>query len=327
MWRHESTTTDSTHYQPTIDTRLRFDTPAITRYTPPGMTAHDMNGKICLVTGANSGLGRAIATGLARYGATVVMACRNQKRGEAARRYITKISGSTDVHLLIADLSRRQDIVALSETFKRQFDRLDVLVNNAGVLTRTRHLTEEGFEAQFFVNHLAYFLLTNLLVDTLAASAPSRIINVASTAHSRGVLDFDDLQAEKRYDGWQQYANTKLANVMFTYELARRLEGTGVTANCLHPGVIHTNLLRNYSRLLDWLFHRLRGFFRQPEEGAETALYLAVSPDVAGVTGKYFRDSRTCGTSHQSNDPDIQKRLWDVSEMLVGRRSVHPLAR
>lgn len=276
-----------------------------------------MKGKVCLVTGANSGIGRATTLGLARLGATLVMLCRGPRRGEKALRWIRKKSGNADVHLLMSDLSRREHIFDAAREFKQRFRRLDVLVNNAAVLTRKRRFTAEGFELQFFVNHLAYFLLTGLLIDVLEASAPSRIVNVASTAHSRGVLDFDNLQGEKHYNGWQQYGTTKLLNIMFTYELARRLDGRGVTANCLHPGVIHTNLMSNYSKTINWAWHLLQWFFKKPDEGAVTPIYLASSPEVANVTGKYFRYCQPVGTSDISYDTDSQQRLWELSEALT----------
>ena len=277
-----------------------------------------MQAKVCLITGANSGIGKATAVGLARLGATVVMVCRSRQRGDNALLDVKKKSGNNDVHLLLADLSSAAEIRGLADRFRRRFSRLDVLVNNAAVLTARRRVTRDGFELQFFVNHLAYFLLTNLLIDVLKTSAPSRVVNVASTAHSSGVLDFDDLQGEKHYRGWQTYANTKLANVVFTYELARRLEGTGVTANCVHPGVTHTGLLRGFSFVLNVLFHVLQVFFKSPDEGAATPIYLASSPDVTNVTGKYFRNKQPMGTSAVSNDEALQKRLWEVSESLTG---------
>jgi NAD(P)-dependent dehydrogenase (short-subunit alcohol dehydrogenase family) len=278
----------------------------------------DMEGKVVLVTGANSGIGRATALGLARMRATVVMLCRSAKRGEKALRRVRRQSGNEDVHLVLADLSRRQEVFDAAAEFKSRYTRLDVLVNNAGLMTRKRRLTADGFEMQLFVNHLACFLLTGLLLDRLKESAPSRVVNVASTAHSRGRLDFDDLQAESHYNGWQQYGNTKLANIVFTYELARRLEGTGVTANCLHPGVIRTNLMSNYSRVINGLWYLLRGFFKNADEGSRTPVYLASSPDVADQSGRYFRNCEPMGTSEQSNDPAVQRRLWEVSQSLTG---------
>jgi NAD(P)-dependent dehydrogenase (short-subunit alcohol dehydrogenase family) len=277
-----------------------------------------LENKTCLVTGASSGIGKATALGLARMGASVALVCRNPKRGEKTLRWIRKKSQNEAVHLLLGDLSRQQDIFDIATDFKHRFDRLDVLINNAGVVTRKRRLTPEGFELQFFVNHLAYYLLTGSLLEVLKRSAPSRIVNVASTAHSRGVLEFDNLQGEKRYNGWQQYSNTKLANIVFTYELARRLTGSGVTANCLHPGVIHTNLMSSYSRIINWTWHLLQWFFKNPDEGAETPLYLASSPEVQDVSGGYFKYCAPLGSSPESCDRDTQRHLWAASEELTG---------
>lgn len=280
-----------------------------------------MEGKVCLVTGANSGIGYAVAGGLAKQGATVVMVCRNEKRGEKARARIVEATGNARVQLLLADLSSQQAIRDVAAEFLDRYDQLDVLINNAGLMSRNRRVTADGLEMQFAVNHLGYFTLTNLLIDVLKRSAPSRIINLASTAHSRGTIDFDDLQNEKDYNGWQAYANSKLANIMFTYELARRLEGSGVTANCVHPGVIRTGLMRNVSIALHGLWSLLRAFFKDADKGADTPLYLATAPEVANVTGKYFRYRKPTGTSAESNDRDVQRRLWETSENLSGIRS------
>jgi NAD(P)-dependent dehydrogenase (short-subunit alcohol dehydrogenase family) len=285
-----------------------------------------MEGSIVLITGATSGIGKATAIGVARMGARVAIVARNEKRGRQARLDIVKRSGNADVDFLAADLSTREAIRSLAEEFRNRYQRLDVLINNAAVVTGTRRLTPDGFETQFFVNHVAYFMLTCLLIDLLRANAPSRIVNMSSTAHSSGFIDFDDLQMARRYTGWQAYANTKLANVMFTYELARRLEGTGVTANCVHPGVIHTGLLRHYSRVLNVLFHALRAFFKKPEEGALTPIYVATSPEVEGVTGKYFRRGQPMGTTEESNDPAAQRRLWEMSEEMTGCAGMIPPA-
>ncbi len=278
----------------------------------------NISDKTVLITGANSGLGKAAALGLAGQGAHVVMACRNRKRGEKARAEIVKATGSQRVDLIVADLSTTTGVRGLADEFRSSHERLDVLMNNAAILTGTRHVTAEGHELQFFVNHLAYFMLTHLLLDMLTANAPSRIINLTSTAHSSGTIDFNDIQYEKHYKGYKAYARTKLMNMVFTYELARRLEGSGVTANCVHPGVIHTNLLRNFSFVLNAMFSLLRVFFKNPGEGAQTPIYLAASPEVSDVTGKYFKYCRTLGSSEESNDPDVQRRLWKVSESLTG---------
>ncbi len=277
-----------------------------------------MDGKRVLVTGANSGIGRATALGLASLGATVVMLCRSARRGEKALKWVRRKSGNEDVHLLLADLSSRQDIFDAAAEFESRFGGLDVLVNNAAVLTRKRRMTEEGFESQFFVNHLAYFMLTGALLDVLKRNAPSRIVNVASTAHKRGVMEWDNLQGERSFDGWQQYGNTKLANILFTRELAERLEGTGVTVTCLHPGVIHTNLMSNYSIFVSTAWHLLQWFFKQPDEGAETSIYLASSPGVEGESGGYYAQSALLEPTDAGRDAAVGRRLWEVSESLTG---------
>jgi NAD(P)-dependent dehydrogenase (short-subunit alcohol dehydrogenase family) len=276
--------------------------------------------KTILVTGASSGIGEATAVQLAGTGARVVMVSRNRGRGERSRDRILRAHPGASLDLLVADLSTRAAIAGLADEFKSKYSRLDVLINNAAVMTSTRRVTSEGFELQLFVNHLAYFLLTGHLLEILRASAPARIVNVASTAHSRGILDFDDLQMKHSYRGYQAYANTKLMNVMFTYELARRLDPARVTVNCLHPGVIRTGLMRGVSPALHLLWQSLGKFFKQADEGAETPVYLATSPEVDGVTGKYFRYSKPCGTSAASNDAGLQRRLWDESERLAGFR-------
>lgn len=277
-----------------------------------------MDGKTVLVTGASSGIGQATATRLAGLGARVVMVSRTEARGVKARDAMRRAAPGADIDMLVADLSTTAAIRRLADEFKHKHSRLDVLVNNAAILTSSRRLTPEGFEMQFFVNHIAYFLLTGLLLDVLRTSEPSRVVNVASTAQSSGLIAFDDLQLERSYRGWQAYANTKLMNVVFTYELARRLQGTRVTANCLHPGVIHTNLLRNFSSTLQLAWHAAGRFFKQPEDGAETPVYLATSPEVETVTGQYFRYCKPLGTTAQSYDRDVQRRLWEESERLCG---------
>jgi NAD(P)-dependent dehydrogenase (short-subunit alcohol dehydrogenase family) len=280
---------------------------------------HDLgNKKVMLVTGASSGIGEATSSRLAGMGHHVVMVSRTDERGNRARQKILAAHPEASTDLLIADLTTTSAIRRLSEEFQSKYQRLDVLINNAAVMTSTRRVTPEGFETQFFVNHLAYFLLTGLLLETLLRSQPARVVSVSSTAHSRGVLDFDDLQMQHHYRGYEAYANTKLMNIMFTYELARRLEGRGVTANCLHPGVIRTGLMRGVSPVLHTLWQSLGKFFKQPDEGAQTPVYLATSPEVADVTGKYFRYCREMGTSRESNDRDLQRRLWEESERLGG---------
>ena len=277
-----------------------------------------MDGKTVIVTGASSGIGMATAARLGALGARVVMVSRKEDRGIRARDEILRQHPGANLDLLIADLSTTQAIRRLADEFKQRYQRLDVLINNAALITSRRKTTPEGMEMQFFVNHLAYFLLTGLLLDVLRASAPSRIVNVASTAHSRGLIDFNDLQLGKNYRGWQAYANTKLMNLVFTYELARRLEGKRVDANCLHPGVIKTGLMRNFSSVVQVAWNATGRFFKQADDGAETPVYLASSPEVEGVTGKYFKYCRPVGTSAQSYDRDVQRKLWEESERLSG---------
>jgi len=287
-----------------------------------------MNGKTCIVTGANAGIGKATALGLAKMGAKVVMVCRSRERGEVALAEITRESGNDSVSLLLADLSSQTAIRNLAADFTATSPSLHVLINNAGMIPKRRTVTEDGLETQFAVNHLAYFLLTNLLLDKLKASAPARIINVSSKVHERASIDFDNLQSERSYRPTHVYAWTKLANVLFTYELARRLEGTGVTANCLHPGVVRTGFGKNnsgYAKLIFQTFQVVaRPWILSPEKGAATSIYLASSPEVEGVTGKYFVDCRETPSSPASYDEDSQRRLWEVSEEMCGLKAGQP---
>ncbi len=277
-----------------------------------------MQGKICMVTGANSGIGKATALGLAQMGATVVMVCRDRARGEAAQSEIKTKSGNDAVDLLLADLSSQQLIRQLVENFKQHYTQLHVLINNAGLFMLTRRKTVDGLETTFAVNQLAPFLLTNLLLDTLKASAPARIVNVSSESHESGYIKMDDLQAEKRYRPMRAYEQSKLALVLFTYELARRLQETGVTANCLHPGFVATNIGQSgvgfVGRPAVKLIFR---FGISPEEGAKTSIYLASSPDVEGVTGKYFARSIPRRSAPISYDESLQQQLWEESAKLV----------
>lgn len=277
-----------------------------------------MQNKICMVTGANSGIGKVTALELAKRGATVVMVCRNRSKGEAAQAEIKAQSGNASVDLMLADFASLASVRQLTEDFQQQYQQLHVLVNNAGLYLDKRYETRDGFEMTFGVNHLAHFLLTNLLLDMLKASAPARIINVSSEAHQFGRLDFDDLQGRRRYDGMRAYGQSKLANILFTYELDRRLAGTGVTVNSLHPGAVASNFARDTSGLFSLFFGLARPFMRSPEQGAETSIYLAAAPEVANVSGKYFSDKRAVRSSPRSYDQESWQRLWQVSEELVG---------
>ncbi len=266
--------------------------------------------RVYLVTGANSGIGKAIAAGLARTGGTVVMACRDASRGEAARQDILRETGNSHVDLMIVDLASEASIRAFAAAFQQRYPRLDVLINNAGVYTSHREVTVDGLERQFEVNYLAGFLLTLLLLDRLKSSAPSRIVNISSSAHYGGRIRFDDLQGERRYGGFRAYGQSKLAQVLFTQELARRLEHTGVTVNACHPGVIRTNLgMGGNSPAVRFA----KRFLRSPRKGAETPIYLAASPEVQGITGKYFVRKRVRTPSREADDPDVARRLFDVS--------------
>ena len=280
----------------------------------------DMRGKVCVVTGANSGIGKETALSLAHMGATVVLVCRSESRGMEALNEIKERSGNDSVSLLLADFSSQQQVREAAAAFLDQFDRLDVLVNNAGVTPWQRRVTaENGLEMVFAVNHLAPFLLTRLLLERLKVSAPARVVTVSSGAHRRVTLNFDDLQNEQRYVPFDVYSQSKLANVYFTYELVRRLEGTGVTANCLHPGVVSTALFRHLPPWLGTAVKIARPLLLTPAQGADTAVYLAAAPEVAGVSGRFFERREVVESSPVSQDEDAALRLWEVSEALTSR--------
>lgn len=271
-----------------------------------------------MVTGATSGMGKATATALAQMGATVILVARNRGKGEAVRDEIRARSGNSNVEVMYADLSSQQAIRELAKAFKQQYQHLHVLVNNAGGIFFQHETTIDGFEMTFAVNHLAYFLLTNLLLDVLKASTPTRIINISSTVEQSGRINFDDLQYAKRYVGFSAYAQAKLATMLFTYELARRLEGTGVTVNAVRPGPVATNFGKNGKSLMNVILPLLFRFATSAEEGAQTAIYLASSPEVEGMTGKVFYHSKELRSSQRSYDVALQKRMWQVSEELTG---------
>ncbi len=281
-------------------------------------SAQLMTGKTVLVTGATSGIGEATARGLADMGAHVLLVARDERRGAATRDEIARSASGAGVELLIAELSSQAQVRRLGREVHTRVERLDVLVNNAGAIFDRRRLTEDGLEMTFALNHLGYFLLTDLLLAKLVASAPSRIVNVASAASLRATIDFDDLEGERDYSAWRAYGQSKLANVMFTYELARRLRATGVTANCVHPGTVHTNFGNTGSRLLRLGQNAVNLWRKSPAEGADTVIWLASSPEVEGVTGRYFADRREQPTSLESYDETEQRRLWTVSEKLTG---------
>lgn len=277
-----------------------------------------MKGKVCMITGANSGIGKATALGLVKMGTTVVMVCRNRNRGEAAMDEIKAQSGNESVELMIADLASQKSIRQLVKDFTDKYQQLHVLINNAGVAKANRTLTVDGIETTFAINYLAPFLLTNLLLDALKASTPARIVNVSSMVHKWGAIDFDNLQGEKRYDMDKAYNQSKLAIVLFTYELARRLQGTGVTVNSLEPGLVATDFGREYTGFKRLMTTKIwRPFVKSPEKGAETSIYLASSLELEGVTGKHFTNKKATKSSKRSHDESVWQRLWQVSEELT----------
>jgi len=276
-----------------------------------------MNGKVCLVTGGNSGIGKETALGLARLGATVVIVSRDRGKGEAAVSDIRRKSGSQNVNLIVADLSSMDVVRQLAQEFRSKYDKLHVLVNNAGIFLPRRVTTADGLEATFATNHLGHFVLTNLLLDLLKASAPSRILNITSDAHKGAEIDFEDLMGEKKFSGFKAYGQSKLANVLFTYELARRLEGTGVTVNCLHPGVVRTGFGKDAGGLFSIGVRVVSPFMMSPEKAARAAVYLASSPELEGITGKHFSKGKEEKSSRESYDQATADRLWQVSAELT----------
>lgn len=277
-----------------------------------------MRGKVCLVTGANAGIGFATARGLAEAGATTVLVCRDLDRGNVAVDELRHDTGNDRIELLVCDLSSQRSIRGLVARFKDRFDRLDVLINNAAMYTPGREISADGIESQFATNYLSVFLLTNLLLDTLRASAPARIINLSTVNHFYVTLDLDDLESETSYGPKEVHMRSKLAVILFTYELARRLEGSGVTVNSLHPGVIATNLLGEVRDIPpEQRFTPVMG--GDPlEVGARTPIYLATSPEVDGVTGKYFDDCRAIRSSDETYNMPKAECLWRISEELTG---------
>ena len=282
-----------------------------------------MQGKVCLITGSSAGIGKVTAQELARMGATVVMICRNKVKGEAAQAEIIKASGNSQVDLLIADLSELSQVRRVAEQFKQKYSQLHVLINNAGGINSEHKITSDGLEYTFATNYLAPFLLTAQLLDILKASAPARIINVSSLAHTQGKIDFEDLQGSHRYGFAKAYAQSKLAQIYFTYELAYQLAGSDVTVNALHPGIIASNFtdgLKGILHIVGSLIYFLVS--TNVQKGAQTPIYLATSPEVEGVTGQYFSDCQAGFSSKLSYDLAVRQRLWDVSQQLIAQTGV-----
>jgi NAD(P)-dependent dehydrogenase (short-subunit alcohol dehydrogenase family) len=276
-----------------------------------------MVGRWVVITGASGGIGKATAAGLAAMGADVAIVGRDRARTEVAAREIGGAGGGR-AEAFAADLSSRSEVRRLADEILRRLPRLDVLVHNVGGYWDTRHVTPDGLERTFAVNHLAAFLLTELLRERLLRSAPARVVTVASNAQALGRIDFEDLQGERSYSGARAYNQSKLAGVMFTYELARRLEGSRVTANALHPGVVNTSLgAEDPRRIQRLLVPILRPFMRTPAQGAATSIHLASAPELEGVTGGFFADREPTRSSRRSYDVSVAARLWRVSADLV----------
>ena len=277
-----------------------------------------MEGKVCVVTGATAGIGKETALSLAKMGATVVIVARDAAKSARTVDEIEAAVPNAKVDVVLADFASLAAVRAAAAEIGRRYGAVHVLVNNAGLANKHRTLSADGFELTFAVNHLAPFLLTRELMPLLRAGAPSRIVTVASAAEAHGPIDFDDLQSEKNYQGFRAYGKSKLANVLFTYELAARLAGSGITANCLHPGAVATDLLRK----LPWLLYALISpFLLTPEQGAATQLFLASSPQVEGVSGGYYVKCKAARSSPRSYDASARKRLWEVSEAMADFRS------
>ncbi len=278
-----------------------------------------LQGKICLITGATAGIGEVTARELARQGAVVIGVGRNADRCADSARRIREQTGNAQVEFLVADLSAQAQIRRLAEEFRRKYERLDVLVNNAGAYFNTRQVSIDGIEMTMALNHLNYFLLTHLLMDALRAGDHARIVNVSSDAHRTAAINFDDIEGERRYSGWRMYGQSKLANVLFTRELARRLQGAGMTANALHPGFVATRFGHNNGGLMGLAMKALQKVAAlTPEQGAHTSLYLATSLEVAGVTGQYFSNRRSVSPSAAAQDDRAAARLWAWSEEKTG---------
>ena len=277
-----------------------------------------MQNKVCVVTGANSGIGRVTARALAVQGATLIMVCRNKEKGEDALNEIRYLSGNQNIHFFLADLSSQTEVRHLAAEIKTRFPRIDVLINNAGGINPNLVLTADKIETTFAVNHLAHFLLTDLLLEQVKASPAPRIINVSSQAHQIGFINFDDLGFERKYNPMRAYAQSKLANILFTYEFVRRIGDHQVTVNALHPGAVNTNFGKTLHGIGGIMFRTFGFMMRSPEKGAETLIWLATAPELKGVTGKYFFDRKEIRSSKISYDTRAAKELWDISDRLTG---------
>lgn len=276
-----------------------------------------IKGKRCVITGANTGIGKETARELARQGAHIVMICRNEAKGTSAMQEIIAETGNKNVDLLIADLSSMEQVRDVATTIKARYDALHVLINNAGLIAWNRRLTADGYEETFAVNHLAPFLLTNLLLELIKTSAPARIINLSSSAHSMGKMYFDDLMFEEKYSAMKVYAQSKLANILFTRELANKLSGSNVTVNAVMPGVINSEFGQGLQGIVKIGFGLMQRFMLTPIEGATTSIYLATSYEGGVASGEYFRKNKIARISRTARDTEQAKRLWDISGQLT----------
>ncbi len=275
----------------------------------------DLKGKTAIITGATSGIGKVTALAIAREGAHLVLPVRNMEKGETLKEEIQQETGSKNIELMSCDLASLDSIRSFAKQFLAKYDRLDLLINNAGLWESKRKESADGIEMNFAVNHLAPFLMTNLLLDLIKKSAPARIINVSSTAHKYAKMNFDDLEGKKRWDSMKSYAQSKLANILFTRKLAHELAGAGVTVNCLHPGVVSTRLFDN----MPGYFRRIFGLFMiSPEKGAETSIFLATSPEVEGISGAYYNKKMMAKTTRHAEDMKAADMLWEVSKEYCG---------
>jgi retinol dehydrogenase-14 len=307
-----------------LNTAMSDPTSAIVRGSDPRSTSMGqthtgpMAGGTVLVTGGSGGIGRATALGLATMGAHLAITGRDRGRTEAAAREI-RAAGGGRVDVFVADLSSQSEVRRLADEVLRSLPRVDVLVNNVGGYWNTRHVTVDGLERTFALNHLAPFLLTNLLLDRLKQSAPARVVTVSSNAQARGRIDFDDLQGERSYSGARAYNQSKLANILFTYELARRLQASAVTANALHPGMVNTSFgAEDPGGVQRLLVPLMRPFMKAPAQGAATSIHVASAPELEQVTGRFFANSRPKRSSQRSYDEAAAARLWQMSADLVG---------
>jgi NAD(P)-dependent dehydrogenase (short-subunit alcohol dehydrogenase family) len=275
----------------------------------------ELKGKICLITGATSGIGKETAKELAAHGADLVLPVRDIMKGESLKAEILEKSPNAQIEIMPCDLASFDSIRSFVDEFKARYDHLHILINNAGLWELKKKLSKDGIEMTFAVNHLAPFLLTNLLLETIKSSSPARIINVSSESHRRGTINFKDLEFSRRYSGIKAYGQSKLANILFTKKLSHLLKGSGITANCLHPGFVNTSIFDTLPRPVFWF---MRPFMTTPRKGAETTIYLATSDEAANFRGEYFVDSKPKKPNKEALRKDIADRLWEISADYVG---------